>query len=482
MFAKLRSLLLHNSSTRQTVVKNTFWLFTGELSGRLIRFFIVVYAARVLGPAQYGVFSYALTLAAFLTIFSDIGISALLTRETAKDPGLRQRYFSTSFVLKLILIAVCAVLALVVVPLISNVSGITELMVFVIAIFAFDSLREFGFGMNRALERMEREALVKIVLNGSIAVLGFIFLAAAPTAYAISFGYTIGTFIGLVLMAIFLFPYGKQIFSFCEVKLLLPIFKAAWPIGLLSVLGAVMINTDMVMLGWWSSETELGYYSTAQKIILLLYVIPALISSSLFPTFSRLAKTDNARFKTVLERGLTAAFALALPITLGGLAVAQSLITLFFGDEYSAAGTSFAILLSTVIIVFPSTLLSNALFAYNEQRQFLAFAATGAGANALFNLLLIPTYGIEGAAVATLLAQLIANVLIWVKMHKTNSFAVVPHLKVLLPASVAMAAVSFGLMSLGVPVLITIAISALVYVALLVVFKEPLLKELRQIF
>src|SRR3990170_334910 len=72
---KIKKFLLNNESTAQTIVKNTFWLSLSESVGRALRIAIIIYAARVLGAAGWGTFSYMASLAAVFTIFADIGIS-----------------------------------------------------------------------------------------------------------------------------------------------------------------------------------------------------------------------------------------------------------------------------------------------------------------------------------------------------------------------------------------------------------------------
>src|SRR3989304_2441108 len=104
MVKKIKEFLFQNKNIRQTIAKNAFWLSFGEIIGRILRAGVVIYSARILGAEQWGVFSYAITLAAMFTIFSDIGLSSVLTREAAKDPLNRDRYFSTIFVFKIILI------------------------------------------------------------------------------------------------------------------------------------------------------------------------------------------------------------------------------------------------------------------------------------------------------------------------------------------------------------------------------------------
>jgi O-antigen/teichoic acid export membrane protein len=477
----LKSLLFSNTGARQTVVKNTFWLFAGELVGRLIRFAIVIYSARLLGAAEYGVFSYVLTIAAFVTIFSDIGISAILTRETSKNPENRQRYISASLALKGILILLNIAVVLIAVPLFTNVAGAAPLLPMVVFIFLFDSLREFGFGLNRALEQMQREAIIKIVMNLAISILGFAALWLEVSARSLAISYAIGSGIGFILTAWTLRSYLLPALRSVDVSLMWPIFKQAWPIGLLGLLGAIMINTDMVMLGWWEAPVQLGYYAAAQKIILLLYIIPSLIASATFPAFSRLARVNNERFRLILEQSITAVLLIALPIVTGGLVLAGQLMHLLFGDGYTPATGTFAILLATILIVYPSTLLSNALFAYDEQKRFMYFVSFGALSNAFFNWLLIPRFGIEGAAVATIGSQIITNIFVWRTMRQTNKFSILNRLPRIVASSILMAGVAYVLQNAGLPLIATVIISMGVYTGVLWLLKEPILHDIKKI-
>lgn len=463
------------------LLKNTSWLFIGEIVGRLIRFWIVVYAARVLGASEYGLFSYALTVAAFASILADIGISALLTRETSKDPSLRQRYFNALFVVKIGLIAAVGGALYLLLPAFAGVDGIHPLVVLIIAMFAFDSIREFGFGIQRGMEQMEREAITKIVMNVLITGFGFLALFYQPTAYSLSVGYVAGAGLGCFLTVFLLRDFFLRIKEGVSWQLIVPLLKLALPIGLLQLLGAIMINTDMLMLGWWEAPEALGYYGAAQKIILLLYVAPALIAGAAFPLFARLAGAAQQQFREVFEKTICASELLALPLAVGGIVLSSRLMSLLFGPEYLPGSLTLALLMGTLVIVFPSTLFSNALFAYNKQRLFTGFVAIGVGSNILFNWLFIPEYGIAGAALATILAQIIANVFIWRAMAKTNPFRVLAKLQKITLASFVMGFACFALAQTQLHTLLIVVLGAALYIGLLVLLREPILKEIRGI-
>lgn len=468
----IKELLFKNSGVRQTVFKNTFWLFGGEVVGRLIRFWIVVYAARLLGAAEYGIFSYALSLAAFATTFADIGISALLTRETSKKPEMRQQYFNAMLVAKSSLIFGVALLVYYVTPFITNVGGVTVLLPMIVAMFIFDALREFGFGMHRGLERMELEAITKIIMNTLITALGFAAIAHEASASSLINGYVLGAAIGCLLTAFLLRKFIARIKDGINMKIIWPVFKMSWPLGVLQLLGTIMINTDMLILGWFRSPVELGYYGAAQKIILLLYIAPSLLASAVFPVFSRLANVNNARFKILFEQCIVGAQVLSLPLAVGGIILAPQLIGLLFGAEYLPSALTLGILMSTLVIVFPSTIFSNALFAFNQQKKFMMFVAIGVISNIILDILLIPRWGIEGSAIATLICQILTNIFVWRAMYKTQKFNIGKMMIKPIMATIIMGVSVYALSVSGLSVLPIIAIGGVIYFAILYAMRE----------
>ena len=99
----------------------------------------------------------------------------------------------------------------------------------------------------------------------------------------------------------------------------------------------------------------------------------------------------------------------------------------------------------------------------------------------LFDLALIPHWGMAGSAVATLIAQILGNTYLWYAMKKLNPFTILPRLWRIIGAGAVMAVVTILLYLAGVEVVINIAISAVAYAATLLFLKEPLLAELKNI-
>ncbi len=476
---KLRRFLFENQNQKQTLAKNTFWLFFGQIFGRALRAALVILAARLLGPESWGAFSYAMSLVAFLLIFSDIGISAIVTRESAKNPETSAEYFSTAFFLKIILLAAGVVVLVFGAPYLTKIEGVRTILSVVILLLIFDSLRNFGFAISRAMERMQWEAINEIVTNIFIVAFGMYALFHSPSGTSLAYAYTIGAGAGLLLMIYTLRDYVSKIFTHFNSALIWPILSSSIPFAFASFLGAIMINTDLIMLGWMRSPIEIGYYSAAQKPILFLYTMAGLFAVSLFPVLSKLSgENQKEQFRRILEKSITASMFVALPTAIVGFPLSADIVRLLFGQEYLPATGAFQILLLTLLIIFPSVIISNSLLAYNHQKKFILFSLIGATSNVALNFLLIPVLGIVGCAIATLVTQILANAFIWKKMEEAVHFTVADKLPKILLASFISAAVAIILQSLGLPILITITAAMIVYIGILKIFRENVLSQI----
>ncbi|MDI6820693.1 MAG: flippase [Patescibacteria group bacterium] len=477
MLKIIKDYLFKNKSEKQTVIKNSFWLAFGNITSRLIRATLIIYAARILGTEGYGVFSYALSLAAFFTIFSDIGLSGLLTRESIKKPEKIAEYFSTTFLIKLGLVVLTILITIFIAPNFIRLEAAKTLIPLVALLLAFDSLSNFGFALIRAQSRMELEAILLILTNLAVAALGFLSLIMRPTAFSLTIAYIAGSAIGFMLVVIILRHHFKDIFKHFQKSLIKPILTSAWPFAIMGLLGGFMINIDTLIIGWFRSAHELGLYAAAQRPVMLLYAIPALLSISLFPLTNELIKNKNyERIKKILEKSLTSVIGLAIPITLGGIILGKPLISLIFGVKYVDATLTFQLLLITTLLVFPGTIIGNTIFAYDRQKIFITSTLFGALSNIALDLILIPIYGIAGSAVATIISLLFANGYNWHKMKQINDFKILPFLSKILIASLIMGFVTLILFFLHINVILNIIFSITVYGAMLFLLKEPFLE------
>ncbi len=481
MAQKIKDFLFKNTTAKQTVAKNTFWLSVSNFGGRLIKAIIIIYAARVLGTDGYGVFSYAITLAGFLTLFMDPGINGILIRDASKvNDDERRTIFGTMFVIKIFLLALGVLVILFIAPLFTTLPGAKVLIPIVAIVLGLDTMREFFFSLIRAMENMEWEAAIFLLTNAGIVVFGFIFLAYAASAQSFSWGYVAGDVLGTAAAVIALRKYFRKIFSHFDPARVMPILKAAWPFAISGAIGLLFTNTDILIISWMRSASDVGIYSAAIRIIQTFYLVPAVIQFATLPLLSRLAKKDNERFRSALERTLGMVFLASIPLSLGGIILGTQIMSFIFGAPYAAGGLAFKILAATLLFDFPASIIINALFAYDHQKSLIASSAYGAAVNIGLDLALIPFFGITGSAIATLIAQAVNNGYLWHSMKKINTFTIVGRLKKIAAGSIVMAAGAALFMAVGMNVILNIVLSTIVYFAMLRIWREPLLIEIKR--
>lgn len=475
---KLKAFLFKNTNTKQTIAKNTFWLFASETLGRLLKMVLVIYAARVLGAAGWGVFSYAISIASLLMIFSDIGINDLVTREVVQKKEGYKTFVSTALLLKVGILLASSLLVIIVSPYISHVEEARALFPVIAIVLFFDAMRELGLAINRASEKMERDMIVKSITNALILILGVILLKVRPAPESMALAYAIGSTVGFFTIAIIIRHDMRSIISKADKKIVGTVLQLTWPFALINLIAVVMGNTDVYMLGIWRSATEIGLYASVQRIWQFLLIIPATLAVPLLPILSREANTDNVRFRNILEKSLALTLIIGIPITLGGIAFAEPIIRIIFGEGYLAAVPILRVIMTMSLLSFPLIPLSNAIFAYNKQKSLTVAYLSGIIGNVALNILLIPQYGAVGSAIATLASTTIITATVWMKMNKINHFEMTPRLAKAIVSAIAMLISIIVLKVLHTPEVISMILSVGVYVGTLFALRESSFREI----
>ena len=261
-------------------------------------------------------------------------------------------------------------------------------------------------------------------------------------------------------------------FNFHLIKTIL---SNSLPFALASFLGAIMINTDLIMLGWMRTAEEVGFYSAAQKPIQFFYTLAALFATSIFPIMTKLAEKPKEEFKNLLEKMLRISLLISMPIAIGGIILGKEITLLIYGQNYLAATAPFQILLLTLFIIPPSIIVSNSLLACGQQKKFITFSLIGAVGNITFNFLLIPLFGTAGCAFSTLITQILANAFIWNEMKQVSDFSILNKIKKILFASLTMAVYLLLAKSFGIPLIINGLLALPVYFGSLKLLKEELI-------
>ncbi|WP_308133709.1 flippase [Thiothrix subterranea] len=389
--------------------KNTSWLFAEKILRMVVGFSVGIWVARYLGPEQFGLFSYAQSFVGLFSAIATLGLDGIVVRELVRDENKQDELISTTFWLKLIgAFSLLAILAIAV-NFTSN-DAYTNTLVFIIAsatIFQCFNVIDIYFQAKIMGKYIVYANVISLFLSSIIKII--LILYNAPL---IAFVWTT-LFDSLIIALGYIYFFSKistvkTIFGSAKKDTTVSLLKDSW---LMMVAGAAILiymKIDQVMIQEMLGSEQVGQYAAAVRISEAWYFIPMVVASSLFPAVINAKKQSEALYYARLQRlydlMVWMAIAVALPMTFFSDFVIQTL----YGEQYNQAGNVLMIHVWAGVFVFLSV--ANDKWFYIENKAgLLAIKVTmGAISNIILNYMLIPKYGINGAAIATIISYSIS--------------------------------------------------------------------------
>jgi O-antigen/teichoic acid export membrane protein len=185
------------------------------------------------------------------------------------------------------------------------------------------------------------------------------------------------------------------------------LLREGLPVGAGMVLRRISWYVDTFMLMALSTVGSVGLFSAAYRVIQMVNVVPFTLSVPLFPMLSRVALESHDKAINLYNRAQKIFVLLGLPIGLWIFLLAPQLIVLLFGEGYEAAGTTLRIMGLVALMLFMNSLFVYLFSALGKQKFYMTSIAISLLCNILLDVILIPLWDIEGAAIATLCSELV---------------------------------------------------------------------------
>lgn len=420
-----KALGVWNHAGFQRYFSNARWIFLGRIFNMGVSFFVTAYVIRSLGPDTYGILSYAISFAGLSSIIANLGIDQIVSRELVRTPEKKDTIIGTSIVIKL-----CgACIALIVTTIAVYVSGnnfYTSIFILIIAAgYLFSSFNIVNtYFQAKAAGRYTSIVSFIIVLILASAKAGAIFFSLPLIVFAYIF------FAEPVLYACgFIIVYRiyektntvSWKFSYAEARAIL---KDSWPLLIAGAFIAIYSRIDQIMLKSMIDEKAVGLYDAGVRLAELWYFIPGLITTAVFPALINAQKVDTGLYYRRLSRLYFALGWIGICITTVVFIGAPLIIEVLYGGAYMGTITVLRMYVLATLAVFITSALQQHLI--NENHTLIVFSSSVVGAlsNIGLNLILIPRYGINGAALATCISYSIIPFSI-VLFKKTRAHALV---------------------------------------------------------
>jgi O-antigen/teichoic acid export membrane protein len=467
------------SLVKRTILKNTIWLFTAEGITNISRFILAVFMARALGPLDYGKFNFANAIVAILIIFANFGLVEIIVRELSQK---EEKIYSSLLSLKIFLSVGTFLLIILASFFVTNDILIKKTIWILGGYLVVNSVSELFFSFFRARQQMQYEAMGKIVQSIVVTAVNLWIVFSGPTIYNLGLGYLVASIVGLLFILICFARKIAKISFKIDTNVWKKYLIMAWPLGLVAVSSTIYTFIDSAMMGFWNQTREIGWYNAAYKIANAALVPALLIVQVFYPAMSEAFKRSKQELLKIFDKALQAMFFLAVPITVGGLVLADRIIFLVYGSDFKQAALALQILIVMTGINFIATIFYYLLIVINLQKKAFWIAIFGAVINIVLNIILIPSFSLYGAAASTLVTYLLMLILslIFAKVTIKNSFfdrKIKWHIFAIICASIGMYIVLRIMISFDFPSLAIILLGGGSYLMLFAIIQSLFRKD-----
>lgn len=394
-----------------SVAQNTSFLTIASILQKVVSFVYFTVLARIIGVGNTGSYFFAITFTTIFTVVADFGMGQVLTRETAKFPERASEYLNTVLSAK-ILFGLAAYLLVVFFTIFLEYQPELRNLIFLSGVtMFFDNLQSSFFSIFRARKNLVYESTAIVISQILTLIIGTLaLLLRAPLIWLIA-AYTIPSAVIVGYGAFFVRRvYGLSVRPVMDRRIFRQFLFLALPFALAGILGRLYSYSDSLIMSKFLTAQDLGWWSVPYKITFAFQFIPMALSASVYPAMSSFTITDPARIGELFVKAWRYLFIIIFPLSLGLIAVARPVIIRLYGIEYLPSVPILRILLVSLFFSYLSIISGALLNATNRQKIQTGLIATVLVVNVVLNLILIPKFGIIGAAYAALFS----NIMLWI--------------------------------------------------------------------
>ncbi len=187
--------------------------------------------------------------------------------------------------------------------------------------------------------------------------------------------------------------------------------REAWPFGLISLLGLIYFQINLIQVNLLAGDVETGWYSVAYQFIATLMILFNLFYASLFPTLSKVYQQSKAKFYRILAFFSQRAILACLLACLILFIISQQLIVFLYGPAYLKSADILRLLLVSTFILYLNAPFSEALRMMNLQKDYAKLLFWGVLLNFLLNFPFIYLWGALGASLTTIFSASLITLL-----------------------------------------------------------------------
>ena len=395
----------------QTIFKNMSWLLVSQIIASVCGFIWTILMARYLGVERYGIFGFATSFTAILVIIVDLGISTHIVRHIATDYDSAPKYLGNAIPLKVIFSIACTIITLIAL-IIMNVD---ELVIKVTLLFTLEmiikSYVNLFNGSFQAFEEGKYQGIGNTILHLILLVFIIIAIFTDLGLYGIAVSYILANAIAFTYEYLMLTkhvtkPKYELDKEFCKKITLLSI-----PFAVTGLLYTIYYSIDIVMLTNMVGSYATGIYNATYKLISVLTLFYSVYTAVIFPVMSRYYKNDESLLLISFEKSIKYLMLVIIPLAVATAFYSADVMHLIYGQSYKGGASVLSILIWTVCLLFISGACNSLLNASHKEVSVTKIYAIAAVFNVVLNFFMIPHFSYDGAAITTVLSDILIVVI-----------------------------------------------------------------------
>ncbi len=411
-----------NRSILKKIINNAGWLLGERVLKIISELFIGIWIARYLGPKQFGLLSFVVAIVAIVNAIAALGLNPIVVRDLVKEPVGKFQILGTAFTLQLIAGGIGLLTVIGMVLLLrpgDKLSLIVSIVLGVTVVFKSSWVIKYWFEAQvQSKYVVWVESLILVLV--SIANIGMILLNAPLLAFVwVSFAEAL--LVALTLFAVYIYSSNGVLgwkFDRMRAKALL---GSSWPLIISGFAVILNMKIDIIVVGLMMDDKSVGIYSAASRISSAWFFIPMIIAQSIGPKIIEMKNQVNPQYMPVIQKLLDLMVLISLPGAILIVLVADEAIPLLFGSDYADAAKVLIIHIWSGIFVFLSVAAGRYMIAEEIQHLIMGRTILGLVINIVLNFVLIPLYGLTGAAIASLAGFAVGGVFANIITRRTRA-------------------------------------------------------------
>ncbi len=467
---------------KRSATKNYIYNLMYQVLVMIIPFITTPYLTRTLGAAKLGIYSYTISITTYFILAGTLGIALYGQREIAyvqDNVKKRSTVFYEILLLRFITLAISMLIFFFTFCLNRHFSVYYRILLIEMFANALD-VAWFFQGMEEFRKTVFRNLIVKLIATAAI----FLFVKSQNDLAIYIFIYVLSNLLGNLSLWLYLPRFIEKV-DIKKLKIkrhLRPTIQLFIP-QLATQLYTIL---DKSMLGFIIiDKSEVEFYEQSQKLVKLVLTICTSLGTVMVPRMaSTYAKGDMKKLKGYMNTSLSFILMLALPLTFGLVSIIDDFVPKFYGPGFEKVSLLIKVICPIILFISVSNVLGTQyLLPTKQQKKYTISVVCGALTNLVLNLILIPKYASIGAAISTIVAELVVTAVQLILVKEFSTWDVIKVGYKYLLASIAMYFVSKYVGSLinnpYASMGYQVVISTFVYFGLLILLKDKFLYELK---